>query len=307
MTQRAIDVSVPMITYNHAAFIRQAMESVLGQETSYAWELVVGDDCSTDGTAEIVREIAARHPERVRVLETEANLGANRNFQRTANACRGRYLAMLEGDDYWRDPAKIEKQASFLDRNPAAALTGGGVLVWYEPEKKVIGKIAEEAEGLRGLEDILGTNFLSTCAVMIRKEALVLHPKLAPLAIGDWPSWILASTHGQLHVSPEILATYRIHAGGVWSGKSPVYRKAKLEEMFAVIRELVPADTSSARAIADALLRTQIREVNEMIRRRMLRDWLAGIASLRHSLREMRQVRFLAQLLDPLRAVLLRK
>jgi glycosyltransferase involved in cell wall biosynthesis len=300
MTHRAIDVSVPLVTYNHAAFVRQAMESVLAQETSYAWELVVGDDCSTDGTEEIVRAIAALHPERVRVLESASNLGAHRNFERTVGACRGRYLALLEGDDYWCDPAKIEKQARYLDRNPGVALTGGGVLVWSETEKKTVSRIAEKTGGLRGLEDILRTNCFSTCAVMIRRESFILHPKLASLAVGDWPLWILAATKGQLHASPEILATYRLNPAGAWSSKSPAYAKRVIEEMFSALREILPADESISRALEDGRMAFQVSATTELLRRRMYRDWMRELPSLAPAVFRPRHFRQLLRLLAPL-------
>jgi glycosyltransferase involved in cell wall biosynthesis len=306
MTQGSIAVSVHMITYNHAAFIRQAMESVLAQQTSHEWELVVGDDCSTDGTAEIVKEVAARYPRFVRVLHSDHNLGMHRNSQRTVAACRGRYLALLEGDDFWIDAAKIQKQADYLDRNPEVMLTGAGVLLRQESGNKIAGRWTAEAEAVRGLQEILRSNFLPNCTVMIRREAYFDHPTLASLALGDWPRWILAATKGRIHVSPEIMATYRLHSGGVWSHRSPADRKARVEEMFAVVRELHPRDPATVAAIADGLLHTQISLVNEMFERRMPADWLRGVFSLVRSTRSLRQIRDLAGLISPLRNYLLR-
>ena len=98
-----IKVSVCMITYNHERFIAQAIESVLMQETDFRVELVIGEDCSTDGTRAIVREFGERFPERIRLLLPEHNLGMMPNFVATLSACRGQYVALLEGDDYWTD------------------------------------------------------------------------------------------------------------------------------------------------------------------------------------------------------------
>ena len=95
-------VSVAMVTYNHAQFIRTAISSVLSQETNFPFELVVGDDCSTDGTTEIVRTLSAAHPDVIRFLHRERNIGASKNFQDVLDNCRGQYIAILDGDDYFK-------------------------------------------------------------------------------------------------------------------------------------------------------------------------------------------------------------
>ena len=111
-------VSVCMISYRHAAFIAQAIESVLAQQCDFEIELVIGDDCSPDGTGAICDEFARRDP-RVRLLPRDRNLGVMANFSRTLQACRGEYVAVCEGDDYWIDPLKLAKQVAFLDAHPA--------------------------------------------------------------------------------------------------------------------------------------------------------------------------------------------
>src|ERR1017187_10207934 len=93
-------VSVLMITYNHEKYIAQAIESVLMQKTNFPFELVIGEDCSTDGTGAIVAEYSRKYPEIIRAHLRERNLGALENFRALFRACRGKYLALLEGDDY---------------------------------------------------------------------------------------------------------------------------------------------------------------------------------------------------------------
>jgi glycosyltransferase involved in cell wall biosynthesis len=107
-------VSIAMITYNHEKFIAQAMESVLAQQTDFPIELVIGEDCSTDGTREIVEQFAARYPDVIRPILHEKNVGMHRNGQAVLEACNGEYLAFLEGDDYWTNPAKLQSQVLAL-------------------------------------------------------------------------------------------------------------------------------------------------------------------------------------------------
>lgn len=111
-------VSVILIAYNQRRYIRQAIESVLAQETSFSYELLIGDDASDDGTSDIVAEYAQAYPDRVRAFIRPENLGAARNAVLLLQQARGEFIASLEGDDYWIDPRKLEKQAAFLRESP---------------------------------------------------------------------------------------------------------------------------------------------------------------------------------------------
>ena len=101
MSQEQIDVSVLMLTYFHEEYIAQALDSVLSQETTLRYEIVIGDDASGDRTPDIIREYAARYPDRIRPVLRTKNLGANRNGWDISRRLRGKYTAVLEGDDYW--------------------------------------------------------------------------------------------------------------------------------------------------------------------------------------------------------------
>ncbi len=122
-------VSVRLVTYNHEKWIAQCLESILMQRTDFPFEVIVGEDCSTDGTLEIVLAYAERHPDKIRVLPAEANLGAMTNSYRVQQACRGKYHAMIEGDDYWIDPLKLQKQVDFMEANPDMTLCFHNVFV----------------------------------------------------------------------------------------------------------------------------------------------------------------------------------
>src|ERR1017187_2565779 len=117
-------VSVLMITYNHEKYIAQAIESVLMQKTDFPYELILGEDCSTDGTREIVREYSRKHPEIVRAPPRERTLGAKENVRQIVFASRGKYIALLEGDDYWTSQEKLQLQADLLDAHPETAQFG---------------------------------------------------------------------------------------------------------------------------------------------------------------------------------------
>ena len=111
-------VSVAMITYNHEDYIGQAIEHVAKQETSFPIELIIGEDCSTDRTRQLVFEYQKKYPCLIRIITSEENVGARRNVLRTGVACRGKYIAYCEGDDYWHHPRKLQIQVDFLESNP---------------------------------------------------------------------------------------------------------------------------------------------------------------------------------------------
>ena len=113
-------VSVVFITYNHEKYVEKALRSVLEQETEFPFEVVIGEDCSKDNTRQIVKQVAAEYPEReVRFLFREKNLGRpTLNVYETTMECRGEFLAYLEGDDFWTDPKKLQKQVDFLRSHP---------------------------------------------------------------------------------------------------------------------------------------------------------------------------------------------
>lgn len=108
-------VSVLLITYNHEPFIAQAIESVLMQRTSFDYEIVIGEDCSTDNTREVVRSYAQAHPDVIRPLFREHTMGLSANNMTALSVCRGEYVALLEGDDYWISDQKLEKQVALLE------------------------------------------------------------------------------------------------------------------------------------------------------------------------------------------------
>ncbi|MBR5407305.1 MAG: glycosyltransferase [Lachnospiraceae bacterium] len=114
-----IKLSVIFITYNHEKYVEKALRSVCEQETDFAYEVVVGEDCSTDSTRDILRRVADEYPDKVRLLFRDKNLGRpTLNVYETTMECRGEYLAYLEGDDYWTDKCKLQKQVTFLEEHP---------------------------------------------------------------------------------------------------------------------------------------------------------------------------------------------
>lgn len=214
-------VSVKMLTYNHAPYIAQAIEGVLMQKTDFPFELVIGEDCSTDGTREIVFDYARRYPEIIHLVTSEKNVGAAQNSARVNAALRGKYIAWCEGDDYWTSPEKLQKQIAFLENHPDHGMVHSSADFLFQSSGKVIKNYNESQNKFSTnnsqnlLEQIiLGQYPVNACTVVYRKKVWEEHFNLDELIekkflMGDVPLWAAIAAHSQIHYIPESLATYR--------------------------------------------------------------------------------------------------
>jgi glycosyltransferase involved in cell wall biosynthesis len=229
--QADVKVSVAMITYNHEAFIAQAINSVLMQQVNFNYELVIGEDCSTDNTRSIVTDFRDRHPDKIRLVVSNVNVGANKNEARTLQACRGQYIAFLEGDDYWTDPAKLQKQVDFLESQPGCALCFHDVMMISEDGACVAESYSPpNRKPIYTLDDILERCFIQSCSVMLRNGLVLEYPnQFKNVLNGDWVLFILNAQHGDIGYLDERMAAYRLHPGGVWTSRG---RVNKLEQIL---------------------------------------------------------------------------
>lgn len=223
-------LSVSLITYNHAPFIGQAIESCLQQVTDFDFEIVIGEDGSTDGTREIVQDYAARHPGRIRafyrrredVVYINGRPSGRFNFMETLKACQGEYVALLEGDDYWTDPHKLQRQVDYLaaHRDCAFCFHPGSLVDEKGAELKSKQCYAAKKEKY-DLEDFLRARFFPwTCTVVFRRALLALPDWFVEAPAGDFPLHALNLQHGYAGMLDENMGAYRIHGGGIWSAGS---------------------------------------------------------------------------------------
>ncbi len=214
-------VSVCVVTYNHAGYIAQALDGILAQTVAFPLEILVADDCSTDGTRAIVEGYAARFPQ-IRVLPRPHNLGAAANVIDVLRAARGEYVAYLEGDDYWLGTTKLQKQVDFLDAHPdhvtcfhnALIDSGAGV---DESSPRLLPPWERQSWGLTDL--LTRGNFVPSCSLMYRNHLLPKFPDwYARQRVGDWTLHVLHAQHGLFGQLDETMAVARHHAGGTWTG-----------------------------------------------------------------------------------------
>ena len=211
-------LSVAMITYNHERFIGKAIESALAQQVNFDFEIVIGEDCSTDGTRGVVLDFQRRYPERIIPILRDENVGAMRNFAETIGACKGQYLAFLEGDDYWTSADKLRRQIDFLDEHPDYVLCCHRVKYLYETGPADIDIHPLLAAGHYTIQDLLKSNFVMTCSAVLRRDLIGPIPQwLFGLKMGDWPLFAIVARHGKIELMDDVMATYRVHPGGTWS------------------------------------------------------------------------------------------
>lgn len=213
-------VSVCMITYNHAQFIEEAIQGIISQKTNFPIELVIGEDCSTDNTREIIERYQQQFSDIIRLLPSCENLGVIKNFYRTLNACDGKYIALCEGDDYWIDPQKLQKQVDFLETHSDYSLCFHNAMVHYEDGKTPDHLFGEIENRDYTSAEIYEKWTIPTASVVLRKD--VIKSKLYTKAIkekrfvyGDIVLFLTASKCGKIHGIAETMSVYRKHLGGV--------------------------------------------------------------------------------------------
>lgn len=219
-------VSIAIITYNQEKFIAKALDSILMQQVNFDYEIVIGEDCSTDNTRDIVVNYQNHYPDKIRLLLPETNLGMLQNFVQTLTACQGEYIALLEGDDYWTSPDKLQKQVNFLDKHPDYAICFHNITIVHENWKLEIGNYCPlYKKEIFTLEDLLLDNFISTCSTMFRRGLFSEFPDwFFTLNQGDWPLHIFNAQHGKIGYINEVMGVYRVHQGGVWSKQSEIWQ-----------------------------------------------------------------------------------
>jgi glycosyltransferase involved in cell wall biosynthesis len=242
-------VSVVLRTYGHVQFIAQAIESVLIQDTTFPFELVIGEDCSTDGTREIVAAYAERHPGTIHAVLPERNIGHGAIFKRALEATRGSLIAYLDGDDYWTSAAKLQRQVDFLEANPDCQSCFHDVSLVYGEQGVPSGAVNPGlSEDRFVLEDILLDCFVPAPAVVFRRAVADRLPDWAFDVVWiDWLIHIYAATLGPIGYLPATLAAYRVHRGGMFSALD---RISQVEEDFPFYERLV-GDLPEQRELID--------------------------------------------------------
>ena len=221
-----IKLSIVCLAYNHKAFIRKALDSIIMQKTNFPYEVIIHDDASTDGTADIIREYEKKYPNIIKPIyqtENQWSIGKNIGREIVFPQVRGEYVLSCESDDYFTDENKLQKQIDFLDTHPDYSICFHPVTVKYEdktqPDEVFPSNNLLKELGEISFDSLLRCNFMQTNSVVYRwrfhKDSLSLLPDY--ILPGDWFLHLLHAQVGKIGFLPDIMSVYRKHQGGVWS------------------------------------------------------------------------------------------
>lgn len=295
-------LSVMMITYNHEAYLRQALDSALMQKVDFDYEIVVGEDCSTDSTRGILAEYNQKYPEKFRLLLNETNLGGVRNFYQTLQVCRGEYVALLEGDDYWTSDTKLARQVEFLDTHPDFVICFHNVVGKFDAgDRPDFNYVQADQPETMGLAELLEENVIPTCSAIFRRGLCEPLPAwVYKLKMADYPLHVLNARHGKIRYFSELMGAYRIHTGGIWSGMSSLDRQRETLRLFEFLlrtpglREMPALKANLARRYWRMAWEYEARGDRTEARRYMLKSLrtraLTRTPKLRHKLRSLARV-----------------
>ena len=211
-------VSICTITYNHELYIAETIESFLRQKTNFSFEIIIDEDCSTDFTANIIKKFSQNYPKIIKENCRNKNVGMYLNGIENLKKARGKYIALCEGDDYWTDPLKLQKQVDFLEQNNDYVITYTSVEAFNENGlvKNYIGGVTRDVEKIE-LQKTVPINTLTTCFRNVLKE---IPKEFDCTKYGDLFLWSLLGAYGKGKYLADIKPScYRIHDGGVHSKK----------------------------------------------------------------------------------------
>lgn len=239
-------VSIVSAIYNHEKYIAQAIESFLMQKTNFPFEIVLAEDCSTDRTGEICREYQKKHPDKIRLLQREKNLGAMENHLGAIESCMSKYIANCEGDDYWTDPYKLQKQVDFLEANPEFSFSGHNVLIKFEGSDRAEEWKRKWAEqDAVTIEDIIKNGGAATGSLVWRNNVFGGFPDwFREQKAGDWSLQILCANAGKMKYFPEPMGVYRIHSGGSHQARAEESKKNNVDfigYLYANMQKIIDA------------------------------------------------------------------
>ena len=213
-------VSVVMITYGHEHFIREAIESVLMQKCNFEVELIVANDCSPDGTDVVIQELLKNHPNSswIKYFNHSTNLGMMKNFVFALKQAKGEFIALCDGDDYWTDERKLEKQVKFLIENPSYVIHSSSSQILSD-DKNNNTVFGFNNRNIFKLEDFYTQNNLVTSTVLFRNSNIKFPSIVNSLMFLDWFLYVilLNESKSNAYVSEEVYATYRVHELSVMS------------------------------------------------------------------------------------------
>lgn len=234
-------ISVCMLAYNHELYISKAIESILIQKTNFPFELIIGEDNSTDNTASIIKQYTENNPDIIKPRFNITNLGMSANFHKTLSECQGEFIAFLEGDDYWTDENKLQYQYDFLIKNPDVSMVSHRHRIYIENEDRFIDDTIEQlfqnntVEGIYFDYDFTNRFWVTQpLTLMYRRDCLDLQLLSKHKHLRDIHLNFYLLKKGRGYCFNRVSGVFRRHIGGINSTRSDLY---KAEVSYAILKE----------------------------------------------------------------------
>ena len=229
-----IKLTVYCFVYNHEKYLRSALEGFVSQKTDFRYEVIVHDDASTDGSAKIIREYAEKYPDIIKPVyqtENQCSQGVPMFLKFIYPRLRGKYVAACEGDDYWCDEHKLQKQADFLDAHPEYSACAHNTMILRMKDNTKVPMFPDTEDKDITFEDTVKGKSYHTSSLMYRYEYAGLRPEFFDKAktFEDTPKAILLSLNGKIRFFHEIMSVYRHGTSGSWSSRSETSLRARVE------------------------------------------------------------------------------
>ena len=219
MSRNKIKISACIITYNQEEFISKCLEGAINQNLDCSYEIVISDDKSTDNTLSICKKYKKEYPNLIRIIDRKVNLGVSKNWFDTIEQCKGEYVAICEGDDYWTDPLKLKRQVDFLDNNPSfsACFTNAKIINSIRGEEKLFLNFNEN-KILKAYDIITGSGGIFPTAALTFRNGIDSFPSFVfKTNSADYALSLMLVEFGDFYYSNEVTNVYRIHESGVFS------------------------------------------------------------------------------------------
>ena len=216
-------VSIKCLAYNHEKFIRETLDGFVMQKTNFRFEAIVHDDASTDGTAEIIREYAEKYPDIIKPIYEIENQYSKKDGSLSRimhEACKGKYIAMCEGDDYWTDPYKLQKQVDFLEANPDYVICSHRYKIFDENLGDFSPDISPKIENKSNysLSDLIDGLWLTQPLTVVYKSSALNFTGYMKCKVHiDVVLFYFLLKNGKGYLLPDIMAVYRVHSNSVWA------------------------------------------------------------------------------------------
>ena len=210
--------SICCISYNHGKFIGQSLNSFLSQKTDFAYEIIISDDSSNDDTGRVIEEFMSANPGRITLFKNDVNIGMAKNFEKAIRACKGEYIALCEGDDFWCNDDKLQKQVDFLSANKDFAICFHNARILKDHVPNEVGfSNSESQKEVSTFSDLALGEFIYTPTCMFRrKDFEKFSPRYAKY-LNNYTLDLHNAQFGKIKYFNEVMSVYRIHPGGVWS------------------------------------------------------------------------------------------